>query len=139
MSVLTNRLIKAAMATAVLATAATCANATQFKLTLPMQAQWGQAVLPAGDYIVSTSDNSSALRVSGNGKTVSVLVASSEYGHVSSSHIRVVDVNGTAVVKELTSAAFDKTYTFLVPRASSVHGSLTRTVAFTVGNQKQKQ
>jgi hypothetical protein len=130
--------MKAALATVALAAAATCASAAELKVNLPIQVQWGRALLPAGNYTVSISQDSNLRRVSGNGKNVSVLVATSEYGHVSSSHVRIVDVNGTPVINELTSLDFDKTYRFLVPSASAVHGSVRRTVAFNVGDQQSK-
>lgn len=141
MSILSNKIIKTALYTAVIGLAASCANAEQFKLTLPVEAQWGRALLPAGQYTVTTDQISGrVLHVSGNGKSVSVIVATSAPNeNYSASTLSLVNVNGTPVIQGLTNVGANMTYTFLIPPAKAVHSSTSRTVAFTLRDQPAKQ
>src|SRR5438270_264399 len=124
MFTLRNRLMKAAISLGIMGAAAGCAGASQFKITLPMAAQWGRAYLSAGDYTITTVANSPALEVSGNGKTVCVLAATaSRDGDQNKSYVRLVNVNGRQVIQQFTSAASGTTYNFLLPPAKSIHGS----------------
>ena len=133
MRILSTSIIKAAIATAVVGVASTCASAAQFRIDLPVQAQWGQTLLSPGKYTVTTNEGSPAMHISGNGKNVSVLAAATtQLAHDSQSRLTMVNVNGTRVVRELTLADMGRDYTFLLPSPKSVNSAATRTLAFTL-------
>jgi hypothetical protein len=132
--------MKSLITTAMLAAAVTtCMSAAQFRVNVPVEAQWGRAILPAGDYLITTSSNSPEMRVSGNGRTVSVLVASSEENRTHASELRINNINGRAVIQQLRSAPTGKTYVFLTPPVNAARsGALGSSVAFTLRDQKKK-
>jgi hypothetical protein len=96
--------------------------AQQAKFHLPVEARWGDATLPPGDYKVSLPELSlgvSQFVVKSNDKTRYVLPMVTDRADGSShdpSYLRLVKVNGTYFVAEYRSTAAGKTFSFAVPK-----------------------
>ena len=111
---------------AVLSLTAACivlpANAQSYRgtFTLPFEAHWGMAVLPAGTYTLSTNApaNASIIDVRGNGKQVMVLTGASNPCAASmKGQLEVRNVNGAYVITKLTSGIMGKEISFAIPKA----------------------
>lgn len=100
--------------------------ADHLKVTIPVQTQWGDATLPAGQYDVSSSNTGTPfLSLTGNGKTVYVLASAVDENSSAVDQLRLV--NGTDQVQEFSSAELGKTFRFPVSEKA-----LRRTMAFKV-------
>lgn len=123
---LVNNIAKTIAFASVIAFATMCANAEQIKVSIPTQTNWGTTTLSPGDYLVTTESGTSFMHLTGNGKSIYVLVAGVSVSDHAPDAIELVNSNGTPRVHTLSSAQSGKTYTFLVPK------NVSRTVAFQV-------
>jgi hypothetical protein len=119
MQTISTNIVKSLILTAALGLVATCAGAATLKVNLPIEARWGSAVLPPGDYTVDFSEGTAMMKVSGVGKTVTVLVVSrSPVRPDAPNAFRLVDVDGTPTISSFQSAVSGKTYYFYVKKSS---------------------
>lgn len=119
MQIISTNIVKSLILTAALGLVATCASAATLKVNLPIEARWGSAVLPPGDYTIDYSEGTAMMKVSGVGKTVTVLVVSrSENKPDAPSAFRLVNVDGTPTISSFQAAASGKTYYFYVKKSS---------------------
>jgi hypothetical protein len=122
MQIINIGIVKSAILTAALGIVSTCASAATLKVNLPVEARWGSAVLPPGDYTVDYSEGTTMMKVSGGGKTVTVLVVSRNptKPDTTTSEFRLVDVDGTPTIKEFQSAVSGQIYYFKTKKPSQV-------------------
>jgi len=118
----------AASVAAVLASATVPAFAQQIraKVTLPFETRWGGAVLPAGDYVISTEAAVPlpSIHVRGEGLNVTVLSGSVSFTGVDEQggHLEIADVNGTHVVTKLHSGLGGRDFAFMIPKRLKTQG-----------------
>jgi hypothetical protein len=113
MPFINSSIVKTAIFTAAFSLAATCANAGTFRVNVPVEARWGGATLPPGEYTIHCDPGGFVMGVSGAGKNVTILVGSTVTNPSSAtSHLRITDVAGVPTVTELTSAVTGETYIF---------------------------
>jgi hypothetical protein len=122
------------------------ANAQNTKGTfnLPFQAHWGNAVLEPGNYTIllpSESSMSPILSVSGQGKTIMLLIGMSGKTESDRSYLRVENIGQAHVVRELTYGPTGRLLRFSVPKSVRNEAALERsaqdttvTVAASSGN-----
>lgn len=127
-----NRVLKSVACAGVIALAATCAKADQFRLTLPVQTEWGRTTLPPGQYDVTAQDMGTRfLKLEGNGQTVFVLLSSVGREANAPDAIKVVNADGVAHVQELSCSHSGMVYRFAPAKDAGAH-----TVAFKLKKQK---
>lgn len=90
---------------------------------LPVEAYWGSAVLPAGQYKISMNlDASTTTRLvflDGEGVHAMILAGSAIPGEVPGrSSLQLEETNGVYVVRRLDAGMVGQSYTFLVPKAA---------------------
>lgn len=111
-------IVKTVILSAAFSLVSTCAHAATVKVNLPVEARWGGVILTPGEYTVSTSENSPAIKVSGVGKAVTILVQSTDDTKSGApSEFYLVDVNGTPTINAFQSSVTGKTYRFHVKTA----------------------
>lgn len=115
-------ILSTALLSLVLACIALPANAQSYRgtFTLPFEAHWGLAVLPAGTYTLTADApaNASIINVRGNGTGVMVLAgASNPCPESMKGELEVRNVNGAYVITKLTSGIMGKEISFAVPKA----------------------
>lgn len=113
---------------AYLGLAATSASAQQATFTLPVEAHWGRIVLEPGDYKVRFPDatRQRILSVTGNGKTVNILLQGSETQHEGEkAHLLLVEVDGQERVASITAADGEKAFTFALPKGEKSRRGLS--------------
>ena len=120
MSLLTNHRVSGVVLTAALALTASHAKAQHGTFNLPFEAHWGNVVLSPGSYRISVPMQMSSphmIEISSNGKTVRIPAGFEaprpQLGH---SYLSLVQVNGAYVVREFSSEAYGKVFTFLLPK-----------------------
>lgn len=100
---------------------AVSANAQKATFTLPFETHWNNAVLPAGDYTLSSVSTISwpkVLTVSGQGKTVYILASVEELAPESErSYLRIENNGDTHVVREYNSGIAAKSFLFEAPKS----------------------
>jgi hypothetical protein len=102
---------------AALGVTAVCANAAQFKMNVPLEARWGDTVLPAGEYTVSAIRGTPLIQVTGNGKNITLMLSSTEVADPKTrSRIQLVRRGNVPLVSEVTSQSTGTTYRFFVPK-----------------------
>jgi hypothetical protein len=111
---------------------ATKANAQSAKGTfnLPFQAYWGNAVLEPGEYTISippASSMSPAIQVSGQGKTVMVLMGVSGRTDSEGSYLTVESIGQAHVIRELDYGATGRLIRFPVPKSARNEAASERT------------
>ncbi len=95
-------------------------NAYEGKFTLPFEARWGGAALPAGDYAISIRSTTApyVLIVRGEGKSVILLANGVDEKPVSDdSELTVVDAGGTETIADLEAGQVGLTFAFSVPKS----------------------
>ena len=95
-------------------------NAYEGQFTLPFEAHWGHAVLPAGDYTISMRSATApyVLFVRGAGKSVILLANGFDEKHVSdASKLIVVDTGGTETIASLEAGQLGVTLDYSVPKS----------------------
>jgi len=107
-------------------------NAYQGKFTLPFEAHWGKATLPAGDYTFSLPKAMAPymLTVQGQGKNVIVFtgaVADERAGHDSA--LTVTQIGTAQVITGLRATELGLTFTYLVPKSLASPGADIKNVA----------
>src|SRR5689334_4727619 len=108
MFLFSSRAIRAALLPIALGIFVASANAQQAKFTLPFETQWGQAVLPAGEYSMNSSDTLSwpkVLSVFGKEKSVYILAGVETLAPEGEgeSYLRIETVGNAHVVREYRS------------------------------------
>jgi hypothetical protein len=108
------------------------ANAQNAKGTfnLPFQVYWGNAVLEPGEYTISVppaSSMSPAVQVSGQGKTVMVLMGMSGRTDSERSYLTVENIGQAHVIRELDYGATGRLIRFPVPKSVRNEAAIERT------------
>ena len=116
---LTLALVTLAGLTAVGASAETQLRGT---FTLPVQAYWGNTLLPAGDYSLTLirdigNMTPSLVYVRGEGVSATFMAPTSAEEEPTHSCLKLDDVNGTYVIRELDAGNPGKSYKFAVTKA----------------------
>jgi hypothetical protein len=93
---------------------------------LPEQTYWGTALLQPGEYHFTVDQNPGRtyiVRLQGEGVEASVL-AGAVFGETASDHgfLKIVDMNGVYVVRELNAGNIGKEFEFMVPKAAQARG-----------------
>jgi hypothetical protein len=120
--------IFAASVAAMVAGAIIPANAQNYraKVTLPFETQWGGAVLPAGNYVLTTEAVMTAptIHVSGEGININVLAGPVNLTETTDrgGQLEITDVNGTHVVTKLHAGFTGKDFSFAIPKALKAQG-----------------
>lgn len=96
-------------------------SAQQARFTLPMEAHWGKAILPPGDYRLTVPTTVASpmgvMYIYGNGGTKMAMPAMTDIRPESKhSYLRLLNIDGTYVIREFSSGATGKTYTFGIPK-----------------------
>ena len=120
MNLQTNRVWSGIALLAALSLTPSHVQAQQGNFYLPVEAHWGNVVLPAGSYRISVPMRATwpeIMEISGQGKTFAILpeleVSRRASGH---SHFSLLQINGTYVIREFESGASGKVFTFPVPK-----------------------
>ena len=120
MFVSSGRAVRAALFSIALGTFVASANAQQASFTLPFETHWNNAVLPAGDYRMSTVSTMypKVFSVTGQGKSFYILAGVGNAGEDSetNSYLRVENAGNLHVVREYVSGFTGKTYHFTTPK-----------------------
>jgi hypothetical protein len=94
-------------------------NAYEGKFTLPFEAHWGRAVLPAGDYtiLMRSATEQYLLFVRGEGKTAIIMAQGTSTKTVSdNSHLTVVNTGGNQAITELAAGQLGLTFSYATPK-----------------------
>lgn len=98
------------------------AQSYQGKFTLPFEARWGSAVLPAGDYTFTVPSATRApffLYLRGGGKTAIIHALVADPQEVSDhSRLTVVNTGGSQVIRTLEAGEVGLTFVYAVPKAA---------------------
>lgn len=95
-------------------------NAYQGKFTLPIEAHWGPATLPAGDYTITMPRAVAPymLYVRGEGKTVMVWTAGVNNRAVSnSSALTITSIGAGEAITSLRAGELGLTFSYAVPKS----------------------
>lgn len=89
------------------------------KFTLPFEAHWGEADLPAGDYTISMRSAAQPylvfVRGEGN-EAIIMAMASSEKSVSDDSHLTIVDTGGNQTITELAAGQLGLTFSYAAPK-----------------------
>lgn len=111
---------RAALLSIALGALAFTASAQRAKFTLPFEAHWGSAVLPAGEYTLAptmTTGWPRVFAVTGGGRTFYIMASVNRHiDGVEGSYLQLDDVDGTKVVRELHSAWTGDSFLFDAPK-----------------------
>lgn len=115
-------------AIAYLGLAAASASAQQAQFTLPMEAHWGKALLEPGVYTVkfpNAADPTPILHLTGNGKSVSVMLQSRDADDRIGAHGKLIlrDVDGSYVVESISDPISQESYLFAMPKVHETAAS----------------
>ena len=118
-----DRAFSLALLAGALGIGASVAHAGNYKgsFNLPVEARWGLATLAPGQYTVTVDAiyMPSVLQIRGEGKTVSVLAG--PVNRLSSfedrGRLKLVNINGTYVVKQFDAGLVGKSFVFPTPKA----------------------
>ncbi len=96
-------------------------SAQQGRFNLPFEAHWGSAVLPPGEYRLSgpssTSSMNGVMYIYGDGKAQMVVpFTANPQPDSNRSFLRLMNVDGTYVVREFSSGAAGRSYLFGIPK-----------------------
>ncbi len=95
-------------------------DAYKGKFTLPFEAHWGSAVLPAGDYTISIPSATAPylLYIRGEGKTAIILANGADTKAVSDhSQLTLVNTGGKHAIRMLEAGQLGLTFDYAVPKA----------------------
>jgi len=116
----TKPLFSVALLAAAIAAVPAHAQSPRATFTLPIQAQWGSAVLPAGDYTILTdggTTTSHILKVQGEGKNVLILAGPFDVAPFSGTGaLELRNVDGNYVVTHLNAGFLGRDFSFQVPK-----------------------
>jgi hypothetical protein len=107
-------------------------DAYQGKFTLPFEAHWGKATLPAGDYTIALPKAVAPymLTVQGQGKNVMVFTgAAADEPAAHDSALTVSRIGTVQVITGLRAAELGLTFTYLVPKSLTTPGADIKNVA----------
>jgi hypothetical protein len=120
MKLLTNPVWSGIALLAALSLTASHAQAQQGTFHLPVEAHWGNIVLPPGLYHFSVPMRASwpeILEISSHGKTISILPELEASQQPSAhSYLSLVNIKGTYVIREFHAGALEKVFTFPLPK-----------------------
>ncbi len=105
---------------ALTAAGASAATLTRGTFTLPAQAYWNDVLLQPGDYTLSISGEASGVRtiaLTGDGVDTRFLAPSIAGDFTERSVLKMDQINGTYVVRELDAAPTHSTYHFGVSKS----------------------
>jgi hypothetical protein len=107
-------------------------DAYRGKFTLPFEAHWGAATLPAGEYTITLHDAVAPylLRVRGEGKTALVwagVVADQPVGDDSA--LTITNTGAGQAVTRLRAAELGLTFSYAVPKTLATPAAVMKTVA----------
>ncbi|HSU62108.1 MAG TPA: hypothetical protein VLI55_22560 [Bryobacteraceae bacterium] len=96
-------------------------SAQQAKFNLPVEVHWGKAILPPGQYRLSipsaTTSPVGVMYIYGEGGAKMALPVMTDIRPESKhSYLRLLDIDGTYVVREFSSGATGKSYLFGIPK-----------------------
>ena len=94
-------------------------TAYEGKFTLPFEAHWGRAVLPAGDYSISirSATEQHLLFVRGEGKTAIILAQGTSTRLISEeSHLTVVNTGGNRAITQLEAGQLGLAFDYSIPK-----------------------
>lgn len=97
-------------------------DAYKGKFTLPFEARWGSAVLPAGDYTITMPSQTSpyVLYLRGESKSAIILANGSDTKALSDhSQLTLVDVGGRYVIRTLEAGEIGLTLDYALPGAKA--------------------
>lgn len=100
--------------------------------TLPVQAYWGNSLLPAGDYTLSLDRESSGIDlvfVRGEGISAMIMAPAGAAGMSTCSCLKVDEISGAYVIREFDAGVNGRSYNFAVSKAvrkMALSGSVTR-------------
>jgi hypothetical protein len=117
-----------ALAVGLTASQASAQN-TKGTFNLPFQAHWANAVLEPGKYTISlptAASNSPVIYLSGNGKTIMVLIGVSGRTESDRSYLRIENIGQAHVVRELTYGPTGRLIRFSVPKSVRNEATLER-------------
>jgi hypothetical protein len=117
-------------------------NAYQGTFTLPFEAHWGGAVLPAGDYTISmrSATEPYLLFVRGEDKTAIIMAYGTSTKAVSEgSHLTVVNTGGNQAITELAAGQLGLTFSYATPKMKKttegrLHAPVQSVPVSTTGN-----
>jgi hypothetical protein len=118
-----NRTFSLVLLAGALSIGASLANAQgtyRATFNLPVAAHWGLAVLQPGQYTVSLDQGymPSIIHVQGQGRVAAVLAGPvTGMSTAGPSRLKLVNVNGTYVVKQFDAGLVGKSFAFAVPKA----------------------
>jgi hypothetical protein len=95
-------------------------SAFEGKFTLPFEAHWGIAVLPAGDYTISMQLANAPyfLYIRGEGKTAIIMANTANTKTVSDdSHLTVVNTGGSQAITELEAGELGLIFVYPVRKS----------------------
>jgi hypothetical protein len=95
-------------------------SAYEGKFSLPFEAHWGIAVLPAGDYTISmqSANEPYLLYIRGEGKTAIIMANAASTKTVSDdSHLTVVNTGGNQAITELAAGQLGLIFDYPVPKS----------------------
>ena len=108
----------AAFALGALATNGNAQNIYEGKFTLPFEAHWGSATLPAGDYTFVMSSASSEYRLYIRGEKVNAIImaaAADEKAASGHAQLNLVNIADTQTVQTLDAPELGKTFVYSTP------------------------
>jgi hypothetical protein len=127
--------VKLGLALLALATSASISNATtayQGKFTLPVEAQWGNTKLPAGDYTITVPSSGSPYRVYLQGSKASAILQAVTAEDVAASGRSQLDLRDIAGVQTIEAVELpDLGLTFIYrtsPRKQPMHETRQKAV-----------
>jgi len=121
-------LVKLGLALLALATSASIGNATtayQGKFTLPVEVQWGNTKLPAGDYTITVSSSGAPYRVYLQGPKASAIIQAVTAEDVAASgrsQLDLRDIAGVQTIEAVELPDLGLTFIYRAPaRKQPVH------------------
>lgn len=120
---LVNNVALVALALSFSASLGKAQNAFEGKFTLPFEARWGSAVLPAGDYTFTLPSTAAPylLYVRGEGKAAIVLTSAADTKAISDhSQLTIVDAGGEHFIRMLEAGPLGLTFDYTVPKATAI-------------------
>jgi hypothetical protein len=114
------------------AVGANAETVTGGSFTLPVQAYWGNTLLPAGDYTLSLDRELSGIDmvfVRGEGISAMIMAPAGAAGMSTCSCLKVDEISGTYVIREFDAGTNGRAYNFPATKAVrkiALSGSVTR-------------
>ena len=127
---LPNQIALVALALCATAVLGKSQDAYQGTFTLPFEAHWGGATLPAGEYTISMHSDTDPylLYVRGQGKAAIIITAATNTRAVSEqSQLTVVNTGGREAITSLEAGQLGMTFDYAVFKSKSTKSNETKT------------